>query len=864
MLGDLREAFGKRYPASGFRASLWYCWQVVRLAARYAPTKFWRFRTPSSVSSAGAGEGGLDMTGLTQDAHYALRTIRRDLRLFAFAALIIGLGVGANTAVFSVMSPLLLRPLPFEAPERLVWIAQARSGGMSSVTSRTSNLRDYRELSHSFEALTGYYAFFEYESYNLLGVGRPERLVGVGVAQNFLDVLGIRPLLGRNFVEEESVWGGRNAAILTHGFWTRRFGADPSVVGRSISLNNEPTEVVGVLPPSFDFASTFSPGSHVDFLRPFPISDETDQRGNTLSMIGRLRPGATVESAQAELDAINRRLQEEQPERWGLNAVVSDLQDRIAGGFRSGALLLVAAAGAVMLIACANLSTLLLARSPKRRKEMAVRAVFGASSRRMLRQLLIESLLVAMSGAVIGVLIAFAATRAVANTSAVRIPMLHAVSVDTTALLFTLGVSLLAGLLIGIVPALQISKGREAAIINESGLRSGESKRHTRIREALVVAEIALSCVLLISGGLLLRSFVTVLDVELGFEPRGAVAWRVDTSQPFEDRAEAAGFYDQLVANVQAVPGVEAVGLTDVLPLGRNREWGFRVKGVFYEDGESSNAFPRIIDHRYLQTMGIPLLDGRYFNAYDTGETEQVAIINETAAEQLFPGKPALGEALFIGGDAEWQIVGVVADVRHLSLEAESGMEVYLPMKQMGWGTVDMVVRSRLPASSIIDDVRAAMQSTDPSMPTADYRTLDAIVDRAVSPRRFILLLLGAFAGTALLLAALGIYGVVAYFVTQRTPEIGIRMALGESGTHVLGRVMTSTMALACTGVVIGLVGSLATSRLIGSLLYGVGPTDVRTYIAIPAVLLLVSALAGYLPARRASRTEPMVALQAG
>lgn len=731
------------------------------------------------------------------------------------------------------------------------------------MTSRTSNLRDYRELSQSFVGLTGYYAFFEGESYNLVGEGEPERLVGVGVAQDFLAVLGIRPLLGRNFVEEEGVWGGRRAAILTHGFWTRRFGADPSVVGRSISLNNEPTDVVGVLPPSFDFASTFSPGSRVDFLRPFPISDETNEWGNTLSMVGRLGPGATVESAQAELDAINRRLQEQQPERWGLDAVVTGLHNQIGGRFRSAMLLLAAAAGAVMLIACANLSTLLLARSPKRQKEMAVRAVFGASRRRMFRQLVIESLILATSGAAIGVLIAFAATRAVASTSAVRIPMLHAVSVDATALWFTLGVSLVAGLLMGIVPALQISKGREAAIINESSLRTSESKRHTRIREALVVAEIALACALLVSGGLLLRSFVTVLDVELGFQPQGVVAWRVDTKQPFEDRAEAAVFYDQLVANVEAVPGVAAVGLTNALPLGRNVEWSFRVKGAVYEDDEWPNGFPRIVDHRYLQTMRIPLLAGRYFNAYDTGETHKVVIINQTAAEQLFRGKPALGESFFIGGDAEWQIVGVVADVRHLSLEDESGMEFYLPMQQMGWGTLDMVVRSRLPASSIVQGVRAALQSTDPNMPTAEYRTLDTVVDRAVSPRRFILLLLGAFAAAALLLAALGIYGVLAYSVTQRIPEIGIRMALGESGALVLGRVMSRTIALAGAGVAIGLVGSLAASRLIGSLLYGVGATDALTYAAIAAVLLLVAALAGYLPARRASRTEPMVALQA-
>ena len=803
------------------------------------------------------------MISAADDVRYALRRIRREPGFFIFAALIIGLGVGANTAVYSVVSPLLLRPLPFAEPERLVWVASGTDGGMSAVTSRTSNLRDYREQNRTFESLTAFYAFFDYGSYTLLGDGHPERLVGVGIAQNFLDVLGVRPLLGRGFIDEESVWNGRPAAILTHGFWTRRFNADPAIVGRSLTLNGKPTEVVGVLPASFDFASTFAPASRVDFLVPFPISDETDAWGNTLSIIARLKPGVTIQSAQADLDAINARLQEAEPSRWGLSAHVSGLRDHIAGDFRTAMLLLVAAAGMVLLVACANLSNLLLARGRRRNKEMAVRSALGADRRRLLRQLTIESLILALCGGLAGVIIAFAVTRFVASSSAISIPLLDAVSLDTGALVFTLIVTLGAGLMVGIAPALQLSGGRESASINDSSRGSTESKRSAAVREVLVVAEVALACVLLVGGGLLLRSFASVLDVELGFHPQGAVAWRVDTDRDFENREAAVAFYDRLIASVEAVPGVQFAGITDTPPLGRNRGWGIRAKGEVYEEAEAPVAFPRMVDSRYLRVMGIPLVAGRHFTEHDDATSERVVIINETAAKTLFPGQDPLGRMLLIAGPDDWQVIGVVGDVRHQSLEKESGLEVYLPIAQTpDYQALTMVVRSRLPAQSLVPGIRAALRELDASMPTGDYQTLESIVERAVSPRRFILVVLGTFAGTALLLAALGIYAVLSYSVTQRIPEIGIRMALGEPAGRVQRRVVGRTLLLAGAGVAIGAALSFSASRFIQSLLYGVEPTDVPTFAGMAAVLLLVSVVAAYLPARRASRTDPLVALR--
>jgi len=754
------------------------------------------------------------LQNLIQDVRYTLRSARRDAAFFSVAILIVGLGIGANTALFSVINPLLFRPLPFASPGDLVWIANTGGSGLSGVTSRTSNLRDYRRLSESFESITGYFAFFDYSGYTLVGEGEPERLVGVGVARNFLEVLGVRTLLGRNFVEEESVWNGRPATLLTHGFWERRFGADEGIVGRTITLNDESTTVVGVLPASFDFASAFSPGSRIDILTPFPISDETDEWGNTLSMIGRL----------AEAD----------PRRWGLDARVTELQQQITGPLRQALLVLACAVGAVMLIVCVNLSNLLLARAATRSREVAVRSALGASRPRLIRQMLTESFVLSGCGAVVGLLGAFGAVRVIASTTAFDIPLLRSVVIDGHVLLFTIGIATAAALLFGIVPALQLSKGGERQALSQSGRGSSDGRGQAWLREALVVAEVALACVLLVGGGLLLRSFVTLLDVDLGFEPAGATAWRIETGRQFGDEGARVTYHERLADAVREIPGVESVGFTDALPLGRNRNWGLRVKGKVYAEDQGDGALPRLVDSGYLQTMRIPLVAGRYFAPEDTDEREKVAIINESMARRVLPGEDPLGRLLLVAS-GEWRIVGIVGDVRHASLEEEAGNEMYLPLMQLDdWGSLDLVVRGK------------AAQ----------------IVDRAVSPRRFVLYLLGAFALSALLLASLGIYGVLSYSVSQRTQEIGIRMALGESTGQVRRRLVVRTLGLASIGIVLGWAGSVALARLITSLLYGVSPTDPATLAAMMTLLLLVSGLAGYLPARRASRIDPIVALR--
>jgi predicted permease len=800
-------------------------------------------------------------TGLRQDLNYTFRNLGRSPGFLAVSVLIVGLGVGATTAIFSVVNAILLRPLPFHEPERLVWVANTSEGiGLSGVTSRASNLRDWRELSRSFESLTGYFAFFDYSSFVLTGGGEPERLVGVGVAQDFLHVLGVRPQLGRSFVDEECVWNGRPAVILTHGFWQRRYGGDPGVVGTSIVLNDQPTAVVGVLPASFDSASIFTPASRVDFLNPFPIADETDRWGNTLAVIGRLAPGRSVSEAQAELDLVNRQLKEADPGRWGLGARVSGLQEHITHRFRRPLVVLACAVGVVLLIVCANLSSLLLARASSRTKEMAIRSALGASRSRLVRQLLTESLVLSVCGGVLGVMLAYGLTRAVAGTQAFDVPLLRSVTVDGAALLFALAVALVTGLLFGVVPALQTSTVRPQEALADASRGSSETATRTRSREALVVAEVAMACVLVVGAGLLLRSFVTLLHVDLGFRPEGVVAWRIEMGN--RDRDTRIAFLDRLLEHVRSVPGVESVGLSDALPLGRNRSWSVAARGEVYADGEQPIAFPRMVDSGYLETMGIRLVSGRHFTPRDAEGVERAIIVNETLARRLWPGRDPLGQVVLLGYE-DWHVVGVAGDVRHGALEEQAGFEMYMPIRQQGdWGSPDLVVRSTLSPESVVGSVRTALREVDPSLPTAEFRTLESVVDRAVTPRRFILMLLGGFAWVALVLAAVGIYGVVSYSVSQRAHEIGIRLALGASPGDVQAQVLAKTLKLTALGMVVGSLGAIAASRLMSPLLYGIGANDPLTLVATVLVLALIAALAGYLPALRASRTDPAAVLR--
>jgi putative ABC transport system permease protein len=799
----------------------------------------------------------MNWDSLTQDIRYALRTLRRDGGFFLAAVLIIGLGVGANTAIFSVVNALLFRPLQFQGSERLVWIANTGNTGLSSETTKVANYQDWVRLNKSMESMTAYFAFFDYGTYSLIGSGEPERLVGVGVAQNFLSFLGVQPELGRGFVDEECKWNGTPAVILTHGLWERRFGADPRIIGRSITLNDKATNVVGVLPAGFDFSTVFTPGSRVDMLVPFPITAETDRWGNTLAVMGRLKPNVTVGQAQAEFDVINDQLRKD-PNRWTFGAKLTSLQGYLTSRFRRGLLVLLGAVGAVLLIACTNLSNLMLARAASRRKEMAVRSALGASRWRLIRQMLTESLVLSMTGAVLGMAFAYIGIRYLTAIRGVSIPLLHTVKMDGSALLFTVLAALATGLLFGVVPALQTSSSNESNALKDTGRGSSECRRTAWTRSILVMSEVALACVLLVGAGLLIRSFVSVLKVDPGFQADRAAVWRIDTGGKYPKDAQQVAFYDRLVRSVEAVPGVESAGITDALPLSRDRTWGIGARGVQYPKGQQPLAHPRMIDWRYIRTMRIPLMAGRDFTAQDTAQSKKVILINEKTARQLWPGQNPIGQ--MVNGDR--QVVGVVGNVRHQALEEEGGLEMYFPITQMTMGSVELVVRTKLAAQAIAPGVRAALRSVDPALPTAEYQELAELVDRAVSPRRFMVVLLGAFSAAALLLASLGIYGVVAYTVTQRTQEIGIRMALGASGGQVQRDVMAKTIALVSSGILVGVVGALILGRLAASLLFRLEPTDPLTFAGTVLVLLAVAVVAAYVPALRASRVDPMSALR--
>ena len=801
---------------------------------------------------------------LAQDLRYALRTMKREPGFTAFAILIVGLGIGASATVFSVLNTVLVQPLPFHEPDRLVWIANAEPNeGLSGQTLQVLPFLAYKKQNQSFSDMAAYFAFYGKGDSKLTVHGEAERLNALPVSQNFFPLLGVQPQLGRLFKANECKWNAPKTVLLSDGLWKQRFAADPNIVGRAITLDDAPATVVGVMPASFDFGSVFAPGTHMDLYFPFPLTPETDRWGNTLSVVGRLKPGVTVASAQAEATILGDHISKEQPNRNGLTPHLSFLKEHVSGKLRPALAVLAFAVGVVMLIVCANLSNLLLARSTTRQKELAIRSALGAGRGRLVRQILTESILLSFCGALLGVILALAGVQTLSHLTTFNIPLLSNVHLDSVALLLTLLLAILTGVLFGLAPAIQAPKAVNDAL-KEQHRGSTNSRKHAWIRGALVVSEIVFACVLITSTGLLLRSFLRVLDVNLGFQPAHAAAMRIDPSARFSTAQQVTTYLSEALRRVRELNGVEAAGVTDALPLGRNRTWGAAAKGVVYKRGEYPLAFVHIVSDGYLKAMGIPLIAGRDFSERDTTATESVILINETLARRLFPGENALGRLMRAGDDKDKRIVGVVSDVRHLALEQASGSEMYFPIRQtQDFASIDLVVRSKMNRNDLDASVRAALLALDPGLPYEKFRPLQQVVDQSVSPRRFIVLLLSGFASFALILASLGIYALISYSVGQRTQEIGIRMALGATPGKLQKNILRQTLSLAAIGLLLGTAASGLITQAMKGMLFGITPSDPITFAGTLIVLAAVAATAGYLPARRASRIDPMTALRA-
>jgi predicted permease len=813
-------------------------------------------------------------TDLLHDVRYTFRTLGRDPGFAAVSILILALAIGANIAVFSVVNTLLLRPLPFRNAHELVGIAPPPSAcGLSCATYSADAYEEFRAQSRTYQDVTGYEAFTTPDNLRLSGRGEPRPATGIEVIGNFFQVLGVQPAMGRLFTPDEAR-GTAPVVLLTNAYWRRQFAADPTIVGKAIDLKGTPHDsgpvtVVGVLPASFDFGAVFSPGAKVDLFVPLNLDTERNW-GNITTLLGRLKPSVTVAQALDDAKRVAPNIYQSVrfPETLGQykgNLIPVPLKDYVTGKLRRSLIALWCAVGAILLIAGVNLSNLLLARAAARAKEFAVRGALGASRGRIVRQLLMESLVLSSAGAALGLGLALTLIVWLAHQGSVALPLLSTLRIDGEVMGWTVLVAIFTAMIFGLLPGLRMASGNLQEALKDSGAGAGLGRKHERVRAALVVSEIALACVLLVSAGLLLRSFVKVLDVDLGFQPDRAASISVsyDESAPTPDArvARRSAIFQQILARVSALPGVEAAGIADFLPLGPNREWDTPApQGKTFAPGELPDPLVYVITTGFIRAMGIRL-HGRDFTWADGSHSEKVVLINASAARVYWPGEDAVGKILMRGKEED-HVVGVVDDVHEESVEGGTGSQIYYPALQQGPAWAQLVVRTSLPPAALGASVLHALRELNPNQPAAEFRPIRTIVDRAVSPRRFFMILVAAFAGLGLLLATLGIYGVISYSVTRQTPEIGIRMALGASTGRVQRQVLAGTLRLVFAGMALGTLGAFAVAKLIASLLFATSPWDLPTYFGTALALLIVAAVSGYIPARRASSINPMEALR--
>jgi putative ABC transport system permease protein len=806
------------------------------------------------------------MRTLWQDLRFGARMLAKNPGFASIAVITLALGIGVNTAIFSVVNALLLLPLPYPDSDKLVMLSVNDNEGKVGNTGFTTFV-DWRERSRSFEQM----ALIRSWSGVVSGHKGPEMVEGMRVSADYFRMLGVSPMLGRDFKLEEDRPDKRFVIILSHAFWERRFSSDPNIIGRPIVLSDQNFTVVGVMPPGFEdlLAANFYKPADVWAPVGYDVTQSWACRTcGHLRAFARLKSGVTFDQAKADMDVVMNGMMREHPRIYAHSDIAMiRLQERLVGEFRQALQVLLVAVGFVLLIACANVANLLLARGNRRAREIAIRLALGASRPRLIRQLLTESLSLSLLGAVAGLLLAIWATELLVKLSPSTMLKLQEARVDGRVLGFTLLVSLLTGILFGLFPALQASKSDVQLALKESG-NSTQSGRQNRHRGLLVVVEIALAMVLLAGAGLLVRSFGRILSVAPGFEQRNLLTMSVPAiGAGYRQDKQVVDFYLNLLDRVKALPGVEAAGIVSNLPFSGSYDTSsFHIEAKPLENpAEAPSAQRYGITPDYLRAMSIPLLRGRQFNEQDDANAPLVALINETAAKRNWPNEDPIGKRIRLGSvekDPLRTIVGIVGDVSHHGLDDRPQMQAYVPHAQWIDSYMTLVVRTSIDPASLAAAVRSEIRAMDGSAPVYDVTTMRQKVSSSLAQRRFTLALLSVFAAIALLMAAIGIYGVISYAVVQRTHEIGIRVALGAQTVDVMKLIVGQGMILAAAGVLIGLVGALGLTRLMEGLLFGVSATDPLTFAAISLLLVLVAMLACYIPARRAAKVDPMVALR--
>jgi len=816
------------------------------------------------------------METLFQDLRYGVRMLMKSPGFTFVAVLVLALGIGANSAIFSVVNAVLLKSLPYDHPERLalVWETNPKVQiGSDLLPVSAGNFTDWRNQNDSFESMS----LVSGANYNLTGTDKPEQLSGAQVSASFFKLLGVEPAAGRTFTEEEDQPDRNRVVVISHSLWQSRWAGDPDVIGKTLMLDGNTYTIIAVMPKGFnypkatDLPAYFQLPPQTELWTPIALtSRQINSRGNhNYGVLARLKPEVSIERAQSEMISIAQNIEQQYPQLAGWGVKVVSLEEQSVGDIRLILLVLLGAVGFVLLIACANVANLLLARAASRQKEIAIRTALGASRLQILRQLLTESTLLALVGGGFGILIAVWGIDALLALSPGNLPRMDEVKVDGAVVGFTFAVSLLTGMIFGLAPAVQVSKANLNEFLKEGARGSTGGSRANRVRSMLVISEVALSLVLLIGAGLMIRSFMQLMNVSPGFNPQNVLTMQIFLPQTKYSRGtDQAAFFKQVISRVEALPGVESVGAITHLPLS-----GMEESGNFSIESRPSQSFDvgttadmRAISTNYFRSMGIPILRGRDFSETDGEQSVPVAIISESMAARFFPGEDPLGQRIKRGSSTAefpWStIVGIAADVKHSALEKQSRPHLYFSYPQSPFGYMALVVRTSASPESLSVAAQNAVWAVDKDQPVVNVKTMEQYLSTAVAARRFNMTLLAAFAVVAMVLATVGIYGVISYTVTQRTHEIGIRMALGAAQRDVLKLVFGQAITLAVIGVVIGVVASFALTRIMSSLLFGVTATDPITFVAIPLILAGVALGACFVPARRAMKVDPMIALR--